>query len=287
MKKININFSSYFSLNNKASRIALVKHLEQVAIESIYDYVLDLQTQATSRDDFLFFSNQSAWNKVKSIADLGCGAGHYLNFLSSFFPKKKFVGVDINKGFIDRAKKRFQKAGTFICDNICFFNISKFDYVIVRATLQHLTDDQYFTFIRSLERWINPTTRIAFFDHDPDLKIIYHPAVPSIVQMHRILVKAQKKKGGDRFRLQHFIDNCSHFGFEIELLEKPRYACINNFDKNIFAHYELAKASLISKMFNIKIDLTTMAQEIAAWLKTPYSYAIEGCGQWVVVKKKS
>lgn len=276
----------YFFLANKAARAKVVKDFKEASTEHLYDHVLNIQTQVTSRNDFLFFSGQSAWDKAKSVVDLGCAGGHYLNFLSQFFPQKQFVGVDIDEGFIELARERFSKRGTFICTDACDFNISKFNYVIVRAVLQHLTDEQYSTLVQSLEKWIKPSTRIAFFDHNPHFTPAYDPPIPAIAHIHRMIAKWQKKKGGDRSRLENFIKSCANSGFEIEMHEKPRYDCKNEFDKDLFARYELAKAAIISKRFDIKIDLSRVAKDISDWLNTPHSHAIQGCGQWVVVKKK-
>ena len=79
--------------------------------------------------------------KEKSfILDFGCGAGYF----STLFNPKKYVGIDINKSFINLAKKKFR--------NYKFYNFdqkklikkykNKIDYILINNVIHHLNKKQ-------------------------------------------------------------------------------------------------------------------------------------------------
>jgi len=44
------------------------------------------------------------WSTAQSILDIGCGNGDYLGRISSFFPKKRYLGIDISSAMISIAR---------------------------------------------------------------------------------------------------------------------------------------------------------------------------------------
>lgn len=92
-----------------------------------------------------FFSKQSARDLSKrlkkmsanSILDVGCATAFYRDSI----PVDEFVGIDINKNFIESAKKRFPKDKFFVMDAISLkLPDSSFDAVISKGVLHHLSE---------------------------------------------------------------------------------------------------------------------------------------------------
>ena len=55
--------------------------------------------------------NKCQIEEAKKILDLGCGWGPVITVLATEFPKKEFIGVDINKRAIKYTKKNCQRQG--------------------------------------------------------------------------------------------------------------------------------------------------------------------------------
>lgn len=75
------------------------------------------------------------------VLDLGCGPGDILSAL----PECEYVGVDVEKRYIDAARKRFGRRGTFRCQPVEDFVLEapgSFDLVMANGVLHHLDDPQ-------------------------------------------------------------------------------------------------------------------------------------------------
>ncbi|MDO8487504.1 MAG: class I SAM-dependent methyltransferase [Candidatus Curtissbacteria bacterium] len=92
-----------------------------------------------------FFSKQSAQDLSKklkrmsanSVLDVGCATAFYRDNI----PVDHFVGIDVNKNFIESAKKRFPNDKFFVMDAVSLkFPDSAFDAVISKGVLHHLSE---------------------------------------------------------------------------------------------------------------------------------------------------
>ena len=73
------------------------------------------------------------------ILDLGCGTGAMLALLP---PEVAYVGVDLDPGYVERARTRFGSRGTFVCADITTYDPGPaFDVVILYGVLHHLDDE--------------------------------------------------------------------------------------------------------------------------------------------------
>ena len=98
----------------------------------------------TSKDSYANFIKKN-FNQKNYVLDFGCGAG----FFSQLFNPKKYLGVEINKSFLNTSKIRNSKH-TFklLKKNYLKGYENKIDYIFINNVLHHLTDDQIFeTFV--------------------------------------------------------------------------------------------------------------------------------------------
>jgi SAM-dependent methyltransferase len=73
------------------------------------------------------------------VLDLGCGPGHMV----TSFPGAHYVGVDVNRRYIDFANTHYGDRGLFRCTEISEENIREyreFDLVLLLGVLHHLSD---------------------------------------------------------------------------------------------------------------------------------------------------
>ena len=94
----------------------------------------------TSKDSYANFIKKN-FNKKNYVLDYGCGAG----FFSQLFNPKKYLGVEINKSFLNTSRIRNSKH-TFklLKKNYLKGYENKIDYIFINNVLHHLTDDQIF-----------------------------------------------------------------------------------------------------------------------------------------------
>jgi SAM-dependent methyltransferase len=80
-------------------------------------------------------------DEIESVADIGCGEGSNLLYLSDKFPRADLFGFDISSTALERARSRVEA-------NFSFLNIERetadqqFDFVFCSDVLEHISDDQ-------------------------------------------------------------------------------------------------------------------------------------------------
>ena len=100
----------------------------------------------------------------KSILDIGCGLG-----IDSVKYKlaASYTGLDLSQTYIDHAQKTYGSYGAFYCcsiDDIKKFSFGKFDIVLLKGVLHHLTDDQIEGFFLDIKEYLNPKGRVVSVD---------------------------------------------------------------------------------------------------------------------------
>lgn len=86
---------------------------------------------------------EQAMPKKGIVLDLGCGEGILTNYIAISGPKRKVIGIEINKNRIRKANKGLKNV-SFINGDILNKNIPKADTIVLSNVLHHLPtkDDQ-------------------------------------------------------------------------------------------------------------------------------------------------
>jgi SAM-dependent methyltransferase len=75
------------------------------------------------------------------VLDIGCGTGKLIEYL----PPVDYVGFDMNAGYINYARKKYEGRGMFLHQDVSRRGLDQageFDFVLAVAILHHLTDDE-------------------------------------------------------------------------------------------------------------------------------------------------
>lgn len=75
---------------------------------------------------------------VQRVLDVGCGPGTNC----PYFAQSEYLGLDINRDYIDYARGRYQRP--FAVQDVCTYRPSdgrQFDFVLLNSLLHHLDDD--------------------------------------------------------------------------------------------------------------------------------------------------
>jgi len=97
------------------------------------------------------------------VLDIGCGPADILNSL----PDVTYYGFDMDAGYIDAARKRYGKRGTFACKKVCKDALdenSRFDLILAKGVLHHLTDPEAADMFELAHTHLNKDGRLITFD---------------------------------------------------------------------------------------------------------------------------
>jgi 2-polyprenyl-3-methyl-5-hydroxy-6-metoxy-1,4-benzoquinol methylase len=96
------------------------------------------------------------------VLDAGCGCGDILAFL----PETQYVGFDLCKEYIEKAKKRFKEKGTFFCLDVneASFENHKFDVILATGFLHHLEDEEVSRLFTSAKKMLAKDGRVITVD---------------------------------------------------------------------------------------------------------------------------
>ncbi len=96
---------------------------------------------------------------AKTILDVGCGSGWFLNEVSKRFPKTQLTGVDLYPDAITYGKKRYRKLDLQQADaHKLPFKSGSFDVVICTEVIEHLYDIS--VAIAEMKRVVKPGSTI-------------------------------------------------------------------------------------------------------------------------------
>ncbi len=263
-----------------------ISHIKSIATAELYKETLRLQMKITEPEVIKYLVNDKHWNNAKEVLDLGCGPGFLISTLYDFFPKKEYAGVDLNEEFISFAKENFRSRATFYQSDIYSFNLKqKYDYLHVRALLQHLPDVP--SFVDVLLKLTKSGSSILFLD-SPGSEIVnsdFIPDIPSYKIFFEQLASAQKAKGGNRDCLLELEKSIEGQPFEVITSEDFFVPSTGDLSREIYFFYIYFVCELLDRMYDIASDKKAFIGELLHWYDSPVRYA-QFHGKWVQLLRK-
>lgn len=98
------------------------------------------------------------------ILDIGCGTANILNYFPSSI---HYYGFDLDKSYINYAKRKFGSRGTFICNDVnnnLIKTLPKFDIILATGLLHHLNDPEALKLFSMAAEGLKDTGRMITLD---------------------------------------------------------------------------------------------------------------------------
>lgn len=264
-----------------------IKKISQHEIKSLYRETLHLQMEITKPEVLKCLINDNRWHKAKDILDLGCGPGYLIKILSDYFPEKTYTGVDLEESFIAFAKNLLPENHLhFIQSDVYDLNLKNpFDFIHVRALLQHLPDIN--RFLETLVKLTKLGSSVLFMDSAGSEVAIsrFIPDIPSFRDFFLKLAKSQKEKGGNRDCLIDLEKKLQQFPFEIIRSEDLIVPNTDGVSKEHYFYYIYFVSELLDRIYQVPYDKEKFLGELILWYKAKASYA-QFHGKWVHLIRK-
>ena len=117
------------------------------------------------KTDLMYF-NEFLDTCGNEILDLGCGMGHYANYMQN----KGFnvTGVDFSSGMLDIARDKYQNVN-YIEEDVCdlsFLGEKKYDGIVLAYLLQHISKEEGNGLINDLLKHLKPHAKLLILTRE-------------------------------------------------------------------------------------------------------------------------
>ncbi len=111
------------------------------------------------------YANELILNKpCNRVLDCGCGTANVLNFLPGNI---EYVGIDLSKAYIQRARERYKDRGRFYCLNVNDLpklELEPFDCIFLKGLIHHLDDIETENLFVNLKKLLSSNGRVVTLD---------------------------------------------------------------------------------------------------------------------------
>ena len=111
-----------------------------------------------------FISEMVLPARGERVLDLGCGVGASIGFLPT---EISYVGIDVSAPYIEAARAKYGKRGTFICADVSSINsqsLGSFDRAFSFGVLHHLSDAVAVRAVDLVRRVVRPGGMFSTID---------------------------------------------------------------------------------------------------------------------------
>ncbi len=175
------------------------RFLDTTASQSAHDWdeLLTSQVDLSIASELSMLLRFDGWMGARTVIDAGCGNGHYLAELKSFFPEKHYLGVDVSPELIATAAHRhvdidFVEADFFALD------ADPADAVIMRFLVQHLGD--FGSILKQARRLLAPGGSLVIIEADLARSLVW-PLPATFYRMLDTYGRVSTADGGLKARL--------------------------------------------------------------------------------------
>lgn len=129
------------------------------------------------RDKFKPIIRHNDLSTIRRVLDIGCGPGTNC----FFFTRNNYLGIDINSGYVDYARRRFGRRFEVADATIYMPPIGeKFDFVLMNSLLHHINDGGVQRILSNVENMVTHDGHV----HIVDLVLPQERGIPRYLAMN-------------------------------------------------------------------------------------------------------
>lgn len=298
-----------FSLNAEVSLRNLIEYdkaiclerLEKATNEELWDAFLEGQAELFFEPEIQWIANQSWWEEVQSVLEIGSGNGAYLSKLADQFQEKTFFGIEKLPMPVKQANERYARErvafqeGDAEVFNEQFSNYA--EVVLFRLTLQHLRNP--LLALQNAWHYLQSNGYVLIIDSCDLAKRTSHP-IPAIDQVLELVAESQRNSGtGNRkitLEILQMLENhhppLSEF---YEVVSSNLDASGGVLHENIrlegeqtrrlYFNHSLLFLTLVHRTYKVPIDLNRAYNELKEYLEDEDAWTVLGM-HYLILKKK-
>src|SRR5262252_184384 len=241
-----------------------------------WDSLLGLQTELFLPYELAFLLACPRWSTAQSILDIGCGNGDYLGRISSFFPKKRYLGIDISSAMISIARAT-HGAGHIDFTASDFFQYAppaQVDVILMRLVLQHLWGVE--PALRRCTSMLRPGGSLYIFEPDP-IQFRTLPDTPLFTKLLHEIEENALRAQTNRARLSALPTILDAMpGWKVDRISRTIAPSVSSQSQRQFLHMCLLWIDILqtSGSFDFPFDETRI--ELEEWATKQPSYGQVG-----------
>lgn len=254
--------------NFKTASAEMIKLLNRVSKMNLYMTLLQVQNDLHISENIRYLGSIPQWSNAREILDLGCGPGDLIGGLACNFADKRYTGVDKNRKFISQARKKLKASSNciFFHANLNKFEKGRFDFVILRAVLQHLPDPG--RFMRRLPILLNESAPVLFFETTRENFVDADPPIPAFNEFYDQMEKVQKKHTGSRDCIAELEGDLDQYGFRLLALDTPSLIFSSPEHREKIVRYLMLTCSVCKRLMHMPLDLNRLLGDLLCWYET-------------------
>lgn len=265
------------------------KNLDELkSIESIELYARTLESQAkvNNSDTVSFIRTLPQFISANSILDAGCGPAAFANEIKELVGNKKYLGIDLEPGFIQLAKDKFKSYENFefLVSDIHKFENVNFDIIFMYAVLQHVPSVSKALFYLSSK--LNKNGSFVILDtREDDSEIITNPLVPALSKMYSSLHQISIERGRNKDCISESEKWADENKFKIEKKKFTETKLSTLEEKATFFWYSLYVSELLERFYQVKTNQKELLSQLTDWINTSNSTVKITGGVWMVLNR--
>jgi SAM-dependent methyltransferase len=210
------------------------------------------------------------WSTAASVLDLVCGPGDLINHLAAFFPDKRFTGVDIKPNFVALAKIQTQRLqnGRFFRGDLYTFTDDRYDFIILKAVLQHLKEPD--RFMKYLPNLLYANAVVLFIDTTRENFISAEPRIATFDRLYAQIEAIQKQHTGSCDCMDKLQARLGASGFRLLEAHTPSAPVSIATNRLKAVQFLILAGATVKKMMpSLALDLGELISDLVAWHDAP------------------
>lgn len=266
-----LEFESLLTIHRLRTAAAdVVATLANATENDLYRATLKVQEELNIGETVRYLIGQPKWSAAKSVLDLGCGPGDLLNHLAPYFPDKRFMGVDSNADFVAIARNQTQRLQncSFCQGDAYTFADGRYDFVILKAVLQHLKEPN--RFMKHLPELLDKEAVVLFIDTTRENFIVAEPPITAFNRLYAQLETIQKQHSGSRDCMDELLEQLDAYGFRLLEAHTPSVPVPTTENRLKAVRYLLLASATVKKMMPpLELELRDLTADLVAWHDAP------------------